>query len=292
VEASLGKGGGSARPSRQDRPQRLGNRLAQRILGRFPEEAFGLDGRLRDWRDGLVRGVDPDLVPDDPKLKERLRLPLSGAALAVNSFAPWQATPGELELLGLNRFDELRFHIRCPTGVRGTPPRLELLARAGRRLVGVVALGFDYLAQPRTRLSAAYWRRAERGAAEPWLALLRELDEGARLRHVDLAALARLALGLAHSFPDRPGTLVYLYLEPAGDPLPSPFQRHRDELALLARRFARTPIAFRYGSFSSLWRSWRQRRRPVWASPLAAALADRYEVGGHADDPKASDLEA
>jgi len=263
------------------RPQRLFSRLTGCVLERFPEHAVGLDGRLRDWRDALVPGVDARAVPRDARLRERLRSPLSGSALVVNSFLPWRGTAARLSLLGLEGFEELRFHVRCPAGIRGTPPYLDLLARGDGLLLGITATGFEYLTPPRTRLRRAYLEVSRRNGCRPWIALARALEAGElRFSHVDVNALVRLAIGLSHSFPNYRTTLAYLYLEPRGSRLPVAFHRHRAELAELAARLGDSEPHFGYASFTELWQGWRDGAQPAWLRRLAAALEARYEVEG------------
>jgi hypothetical protein len=129
--------------------KRMQTSLAQHYAGLLQQTwrstlgaaAFGHDGRLLDWRAGLLPSL-VDLAEDevsglfDPS---RLRQPETAAAMALNSFLPWRAVPERLEFAGHGPFTELRFFARCPTGVRGTPPLLDLLATSRTDLVAVAA---------------------------------------------------------------------------------------------------------------------------------------------------------
>ena len=89
-----------------------------------------MDGRLIDWRSSLLPATlncleDRHLTTLDPG---RRRVPEAGAVIALNSFLPWEQHSGDLRLADLSSVDKLTFDARCPTGVRGTPPHLDMIA--------------------------------------------------------------------------------------------------------------------------------------------------------------------
>jgi hypothetical protein len=263
--------------------QRAGVALAEALRrddGRGDDVLLGPDGRARG---GLMprgarggRGVAP----------VRLRAPGSAAALTVNSFAPWRACPERLPLGGAVGFEAFQFDVRCPTGLRGTPPHLELLALRPDRAVAVVARGVEYLVPRRGPVAEAYDRLlAEGGDLAPWRAQLRELRERPHAyRHLDAAALVKHALALGRNFPDRPVTLLYLFWEPLdADAFPE-FRRHREEVQRFARAIAAGgdgvgKIGFRAASFEELWRDWvRMADPPDWLADHLRLLRARYGV--------------
>ncbi|HET6468365.1 MAG TPA: hypothetical protein VFG43_08310 [Geminicoccaceae bacterium] len=260
---------------------RIGHALALALRARIGEGHFGLDGRLTNWQDVLMPGVDGSLLPDGPGGVDgtRLRHPDSAAALAINSFLNWRRCPDLLQLGGETGFRELRFDARCPTGVRGTPPLLDLIAASEQAVVAVTARGSEYLACRQSQLAAAYDRLRTRPELSPWLLLLATIrGTPGRFRHVDLPALLKNALGLGQTFSNRRIKLVYLFWEPVGGAASGPFAAHRRELAELAERVGESSVQLLPQSFDELWTAWQGLAEPPWLREIVARLKERYSV--------------
>jgi len=242
--------------------------------------AFGHDGRLVDWRAGLLpslaglgdgeaRGLfDPG----------RLRQPDAAGAMALNSFLPWREIPERLRFAGYGPFAELRYLARCPTGVRGTPPMLDLLASNGPELVAVSARGADYLGHKPTRLAAAYRAVTLPEGMAGWQSLMEGLEaEPGRYRHLDAASLLKNAIGLARTFPGYRLALVYLFWEPQGAEALA-FHRHRVEIRSLAQTVGGSLVAFSALSFAELWAEWAVLNEEPWLREMVSELRARYAV--------------
>lgn len=267
---------------RRERPSaRLAQALATALRASIGEQRFGLDGRLTSWSHALVPGIDLALVPRGLNGVDaaRLRAPDSAAALALNSFLNWRRCPQLLQLAGESGFRELRFEARCPTGVRGTPPLLDLIAASDRAIVAVSARCAEYLSTRQPRLAAAYDGIRPGPAMAPWAELLRRLRrEPGLFRHVDATALLKHALGLGQTFPDRAIKLAYLFWEPLDAARYEPFRLHRAELARLARMVDGAPVRLVAQSFDELWSEWQALAEPAWLREIVARLKGRYGV--------------
>ena len=246
--------------------------------------AFGHDGRLVDWRagllpslagfaDGEVRGLfDP----------ARLRQPEAAAAMALNSFLPWREMPERLRFAGYGPFAELRYLARCPTGVRGTPPMLDLLATSGADLVAVSARGVDYLGHKPSRLAAAYQGLTLPDGMAGWQSLMEGLEaEPGRYRHLDAVSLLKNAIGLARTFPGYRLALVYLFWEPETAEALA-FHRHRAEIRNLAQTVSGSLVTFSALSFSELWAEWEEQNGEPWLREMVSELRARYAVAPEA----------
>lgn len=242
--------------------------------------AFGRDGRLVDWRSGLLPSLVDLAEGDVTRLFDpaRLRQPQTAGAMALNSFLPWRDIPERLRFAGHGPFSDLRFLARCPTGVRGTPPILELLANKGADLVAVSARGADYLAHKPARLAPAYEAMTWPEAMAGWQRLMSLLEaEPGRYRHLDAISLLKNAIGLARTFPGYRVTLVYLFWEPeSADALA--FHRHRSEIKSVAEMVAGSRVAFSSLSFEELWAAWERSHREPWLREMVAEWRARYAV--------------
>jgi len=262
--------------------------LAQHYVGLLQEtwrsalgrEAFGDDGRLVDWRGGLLPCLAELAKHEVTHLFDpgRLRHPGTASAMALNTFLPWRDKPDQLMLAGHGPFSELRFAARCPTGVRGTPPLLDLLAANGDSLVAVAARGPDYLGRKPSRLAAAYGGLALPDNMAGWQALLVDLEqEPSRFRHLDVVSLLKNAIGLARTFPNHRLTLLYVFWEPTRtDDLA--FHRHRAEIRTFAQIVQGALVAFEAKSFNELWTEWEGSNGEPWLREMVAELRARYAV--------------
>ncbi len=262
--------------------------LAQHYLGLLQAScrcalgpgAFGDDGRLIDWRVGLLPCLAHLARHEVTHVFDpgRLRQPEAASAMVLNSFLPWRERADRLTLAGHGPFTDLRFAARCPTGVRGTPPLLDLLAANDETLVAVVARGPDYLAHKPARLAAAYATTALPDAMDGWQALLVELlQDPGRFRHLDAATLLKNAIGLARTFPGHDLTLLYVFWEPSrADELA--FHRHRAEIRALGQIVQGAFVAFEARSFVDLWREWEALSDEPWLREMVAELRARYAV--------------
>ena len=115
------------------------------------------------------------------------------------------AAPDQLPLAGWVGFDAVQFEVRCPTGLRGTPPHLDLLALREGAAVAVTVRCTEYLSRRKSAVAPSYDRLlAATPALEPWHRLLQQLRaEPSAYRHVDLGGLVKYALALGRTFPDR-----------------------------------------------------------------------------------------
>ena len=268
--------------------QSMQTSLAQHYVGLLQDtwrcvlgaEAFGDDGRLVDWRGGLLPCLAELARHEVRHLFDpgRLRHPETASAMALNSFLPWRDRPGELMLAGQGPFTELRFAARCPTGVRGTPPLLDLLAASGDSLVAVAARGPDYLGRKPSRLAAAYSGATLPDGMAEWQALLADLErEPGRFRHLDAVSLLKNAIGLARTFPAHHVTLLYVFWEPSRtDELA--FHRHRAEIRTFSETVQGAFVDFEARSFAELWTEWETASSEPWLREMVAELRARYAV--------------
>lgn len=249
--------------------------LQRRLRDAIGAERFNAQGRLIDWRSGLVAGVEPG--PAAARLQAmgpRLARPDSAMTLALNSFLPWQERLPGLRLAGADGFTELFFATRCPTGARGTPPCVDLVALGPQQVIAGAVRVFDYLAPRRPELSDAYRSLEAPAGMQAWMELMRD---GAGFRHVDVAGLAKLAIGLCRIFLDRRVRLLYLFLEPRQAEAPI-FAAHRAEIARIAGLVADSAVGFAASSLHELWAGWCRHDTPPKVRAIAAELAGRYGV--------------
>ncbi|MDZ4801798.1 MAG: hypothetical protein SGI92_26880 [Bryobacteraceae bacterium] len=224
-------------------------------------------GKELEWTRHLGRDCPP-----------KLQAAHSSAALAVNTFARWKATPPELALAGNNGFRSLNFEARCPTGLHGTPPHLDLLAKGPKGAsVAVESKCIEYLNGHNTDFPVSYDSLQGPGSQTEYFKLIDSLRANPKaFKRLDAPQLVKHALGLATCFPDEQVTLLYLFWEPVNWHLFRPFQEHRDEMARFAEVVAGCQIRITCMSYPDLWAAWKGQAKPSWLGPQVASLTDRY----------------
>jgi hypothetical protein len=266
-------------PSQTSLTQRTGFALAEALRHARGADPVPPNGQIRAVDDLLIDGVQHEQLPTsiDPS---RLRSAQSAAALAINTFLPWQRARDRLPLAGWTGFDAIQFEVRCPTGLRGTPPHLDLLAVRAEVAVAVTVRCTEYLSRRKTAVAASYDRLlAMTPGLDPWRRQLERLrHEPGRHRHLDLGALIKFALALGRTFPERPATLVYLYWEPLNADEFAEFCRHRAEVVEVAKAVADARVTMDGLSLEAMWREWAALNTPEWLPGHLDRLRARYSV--------------
>jgi hypothetical protein len=259
--------------------QRTGSALAEALRHDSAREPPLGGARTHRASDLLIDGLADQQLPNSID-RTRLKSPHSAAALAINSFLPWRPATDQLPLAGWVGFDAVQFEVRCPTGLRGTPPHLDLLALREGVAVAVTVRCTEYLSRRKAAVAPSYDRLlATTPALEPWSRLLERLRASpTEYRHVDLGGLIKYALALGRTFPDRQTTLLYLFWEPLDASQFDEFRRHRTELATLHDAVRDARVRFQAKSFEALWGEWTERRSPPWLAGHVARLRARYSV--------------
>lgn len=253
-------------------------------LGRLKgRTAVGPDGRLRRFADNLIPGVDAQtaIAVVGERDAARLRAPESATAMAVNCFVPWRRAPERLVFGAVGGFDLMQVNARCPTGLRGTPPHLGLLAVGSGGVAGVIISVTDYLGRRRSRVSELQEMGGGTTSAEatPWLAEWEaSFHDPERYAFLNVGLLAKHAIGLARLFPDRPTRLVYNYWEPLDAGRFEAFARHREEIELLTEAVAGGRVDFFGRSLLDQWAEWGAPHQPAWLIAHVDRLRRRYAL--------------
>jgi hypothetical protein len=238
---------------------------------------------VRQMEDNFIEGVPlGEIIPDfqagaGKELDKKICAAYSSSALAVNAFGPWRSRPGELVLANAGRFSRLDFEIRCPTGLRGTAPHLDVLAD-GPVTVGVESKCLEPLKAPEIKFSPAYDSICDERVSTKWFRLIKELRAARRaFRFLDAAQLVKHALGLQHRCPNSQVILLYLFWEPTNASDLEEFRQHRQEVEELADAVGGEHVRFAAESYPDLWASWERAGTP-WLAGHVARLKARYQV--------------
>ena len=234
---------------------------------------------VRLIRQEFGAGAGGELAGARPKLHAAH----SSAALAINVFAPWRNDAKDLPLLPLGDERGVRsmtFEFRCPTGLRGTPPHLDLVAEGPARVLAVESKCIEYLTKhDGSPFRDSYKKRVSKLAHGSWQSIYKRMVDGSAVfHHLDAAQLVKHYLGLKNTFPDVPVTLFYIYWEPENPGAERAFANHRAEVESFARGLADPRVRFEAMSYPELWSRWERVTEPAWVTAHVAALRERYLV--------------
>jgi hypothetical protein len=275
--------------SHSERPTRIRavQALSQAFRRSHPATSLDGQGYAADFRDTLLPQVlaedfEADLsAGDGNELATKFRAAHSSSGLAVNCFAPFRGRIADLALPMGAGFDDLRFERKCPTGVRGgRAPNLDVVLSGPGGVVGIESKLTEYLSPHRAVFSPAYAEqiRDARRNQGYFREMLRLRDHPVHYTSLDAAQCIKHAFGLAHTFPDRPGTLLYLFWEPANPDAAPAFAAHRDEIADFSARVAGSSPAFAAMSYPELWQFWQEAEPADWLVRHLGDLRARYGV--------------
>ena len=198
----------------------------------------------------------------------------------MNTFAPSKRDIAQLNVLGHRGIESLCFERRCSSGLKGTPPTLDVLLSGQSGIVGIESKCLEYFGAHTAHFADVYLSIGPPRCQSPWFEEMRVLQRAPRkYRRLDAAQLIKHYLGLANTYPALPVTLLYLFWEPSNwAELPSCVQ-HRGEVAAFARAVSGDRVAFEWATYRNLWTDWEQGAGSRdWVMAHVAALRARYDV--------------
>lgn len=193
------------------------------------------------------------------ELKGKFRALHSSSALVVNVFAKWKNNPSDLILCGKKGFSSLTFEKKCPTGLGGTPPNLDVFLDNNHSLIRVESKFLEYLTPKKGFFSTSYTKENLPQSEKACWYLIDRIKEQPK-QHLDAAQLIKHYIGL-RNLPlarDKEIVLLYLFWEPENWKDFEVFQRHRGEISDFASFFDELSVKFIYKSYPELWDKWEQ----------------------------------
>ena len=258
--------------------------LREAFVGVNGRDVLGPDKYAHTLTANLLYPMSPETRDDlaagaGQELKRKSRAPHSSTVLAVNTFEPWRAHCAELELAGVRSFKKIAFEKKCPTGLDGNPPHVDLVAETTNAVVAVESKCLEYLNPDRRKLThfaPSYRELADEYGERSWF---RYAFEGTpSLRHLNMAQLVKHWLGICQVYRDRTVTLLYIYWEPENWHQVPECRRHRYEIQDFADRVAGDAVSFDAMSYRDIWVHWEQLPVPPWITSHVARLRQQYAV--------------
>ncbi len=252
----------------RDRPQTLpaADRAKPAIQQRYNEiAAEKLDNRGYAARPelNLLPGVRLEDIQGDfaqgsgNELAGKFRAAHSSSALAANTFGPWRKNPQSLSLLGKTGFTALRFEKKCPTGLGGIPPNLDLVIEGTDTVIGIESKFLEFLSLKPPKFADSY-KSENLPQMEPcWAKLMAALKAGPA-QYLDGAQLVRHYLGLRNQpeFKGKKIILLNIFWEPENWRDFPEYRQHREELAAFQKTVKDSDVTFVWMSYPELWRHW------------------------------------
>ena len=264
------------------------NRVKQKLWERFTEisgKQLNENGYISTPQENLLPGVNlVDFETDyqqgsGNELDNKFLAIHSSSALVVNSFAPWRKMPSELFLCGQSEFKEISFEKKCPTGLRGIPPNLDLFVKSEEVIIGVESKLSEYLTPKLPKFSSSYNKDNLRHIEDKWWKVLEDKKDESKLQYLDVVQLIKHYLGLRNrkDIDKHRAILFYLFWEPVNWNEFDVFVRHRREIEEFAEQVKRTSIEFVAQSYPELWSEWENQTEWKYREHLVN-LRHRYGV--------------
>jgi hypothetical protein len=240
-------------------------------------------GYVADVQQNLVPGVMLDMIKEDfsqgsgDELARKMRAIHSSSALAANTFGRWNPDPSTLQFLEHSGFDSIRFEAKCPTGLGGTPPNLDVLLKRSDTVIGIESKMLEPLqASKKAHFSKSYSRDRLPQCEESWWQLLEEVRQWPPSRF-DSAQIIKHYLGLRKQYAsDCKVFLVYLFWKPLNAESIPEYLQHAEDIERFRREIPENgEVRFIPMDYLALWESWEKASDPVLANH-ARILQQRY----------------
>lgn len=231
----------------------------------IPIDANGYVSRVID---NLLPGVRLDHFESDLKrgggheLNKKFLALHSSAALAINTFAAFKDFPRSLSILGRQGFGPPVFERQLPTGLRGTPPNIDVYLQSDDEVIAIESKFLEHLTPKRANYSRSYCKDSLPLAEDCWWQVL-EGSKARGLSYLDVSQLVKHYLGLIRlmkqveqEWKHNEVTLLYLFWEPANACDIQDCLNHRRDIGELASKVSGSRIKFRSLSYPELWGEW------------------------------------
>jgi len=239
-------------------------------------------GYVTDIERNLLPGVTREMIEEEYKggsgheLNGKFRAVHSSAALAANTFGRWKTEPALLTFAGYTGFDKLALEAKCPTGLGGTPPNLDVLLKSTDTLIGIESKFLEPLKLTVPKFSTSYSRDRLPLCDDIWWDLLEQVRKSSA-SHLDAAQLIKHYLGLRKKSSDYKNVLlVYIFWKPLNADEFEEYTRHAEALETFQRKVQNSEtIRFMSLDYLQLWDAWEKDRK---MAEHARLLKDRYCV--------------
>ena len=230
----------------------------------------------------LLPDIKADLIKEDylkgsgHEWRRKFRAIHSSAALAANTFGRWKTDPSRLSFCSYTGFDKLKLEAKCPTGLGGTPPHLDVLLTSTDTVIGIESKLLEPLKLTEPKFPESYSQECLPLCEETWWALLENVRRSQK-SHLDAAQLIKHYLGLRHSYPDVNNVLlVYLYWKPLNADEFEEYARHAEDLEKFQHAIQNSnKVQFKAMDYLQLWNEWEKDGN---MAKHAKRLKDRYCV--------------
>ena len=213
--------------------------------------------KLKDFQDDFEKGSGNEL-------NKKICAAHSSSALVVNTFAHWRKKPDSLVICGIGNFNTMKFEEKCSTGLRGTPPNLDILLISDDSIIGIESKFTEYLKPKKPLFSRSYQRGKLPQVEDEWWNLLKKVIDGSP-QYLDTAQLIKHYLGLRYLnnkkyFANHQITLLYLFWEPENWKDYDVFKTHRKEIENFTNQVKGTSVRFIANSYLKLWKEWESQK--------------------------------
>ena len=240
------------------------------------------NGYVEDRQTNFIPGVTAEMIKDDyhngdgQEWSRKIRAIHSSAALAANTFGIWKKQPAELTLLNLSGFDTLEFEVKCPTGLGGKPPSLDVLIQSQDTVIGIESKLLEPLKLKKPQFAKSYTRENLPLCEDAWWSLLLRVHKWSP-SHLDAVQLIKHYLGLRKKFADgKKVFLLCLFWMPLNAVEIREYDQHAKELKEFCTSVQDSGTAqFVAMDYLQLWNSWESNKL---MAEHARLLMNRYCV--------------
>ena len=209
----------------------------------------------------------------------------SSAALVVNCFAPFRKRGEIVDIPSLGKFKVQNFEKKCPTGLRGTPPHLDVLLSNDSGHIAIESKFTEHFKTTTPVFKDAYFKKEwEIDTIDGFFKEMNRIcgQSGGNYSYLDAAQLIKHAIGLANTYCEEVKALVYLYWRPLDlDSVPVAVRdiilQHETEIEQFSSRVNNSALKFHALCYNELWDRMEKTASTMLKDQLTE-LRSRYSV--------------
>ena len=201
---------------------------------------------LQDFEQDFAQGSGNEL-------HHKMRACHSSSMLAANTFGIFKKAQYLFQFQE-QIYQTPQFEAKCPTGLKGTPPNLDVLFDNQNTVLAIESKLTEYLTPKIAEFSEKYKTHPFPNAEQMWLSIIGQVEN--KKYYFDVAQMIKHYLGLTNTYPHKKITLLYLYWQPQNADLFPVFQTHSQQIEAFAKKVQNSKVKFISITYPQLWQSW------------------------------------
>jgi len=178
----------------------------------------------------------------------------SSSALAVNTFLPVKENPKKFSIKKYKYLTNMEFEKKCPTGLRGTPPHLDVFIENEQVQIYIESKFLEIFSKSKNKFAPSYDKIVKEIKPNSWISTyLKIKNNRIAFEYLDAVQLIKHYFGIKKKNSIKKKVLLYVFWEPINFKEHDIFTKHRDEIIQFKKMIDEKDVKFETISYLDLW---------------------------------------